>query len=81
MARYLLSSEGNGDHSMYGISLIKSVQLFVSQCLRKFLEDVRLSLQSFREDRLWQPEVRLLYSMNETQLRDMFSIYVARNRG
>ena len=33
--------------------------------MKKFLNDLVFSWQEFREDKLWQPEVRLIYSMNE----------------
>ena len=49
--------------------------------MRKFVEELEIEWQDFRDYRLWMPEVRLLYTMNEGHLRKMYAHYADNNRG
>ena len=69
------------DEKYTGLDLLKQTQLFLNTTLRKFVDNKVIEWQDFREDRLWVPDVRLLYTMNEGHLRKMYSQYAAKGRG
>jgi len=71
--------EGAGPYG--SITLIKAVQLLINEVLKKFVQECDVQRQSFRDDKLWKPDCRLLYSMNEQNLRNLYSSYVANERG
>ena len=45
--------------------------------MKPLLENNLVSNQDFRDNHLWTPDVRLLYSMNELLIRKIYTLYCA----
>ena len=72
-----MHNERGGDR----ISIIKALNLFIEMTLKPFKQDQNIEWQSFRDERLWCPEVRLTYTMNEQHILEIYKIYCANNLG
>ena len=51
------------------INMIKGLSLFINQSVKKIIKNESLDSDVFREKKLYTPEVRLLFSMNQVGLR------------
>ena len=72
-----MHNERGGDR----ISIIKALNLFIGMTLKPFKQDQNIEWQSFRDERLWCPEVRLTYTMNEQHILEIYKKYCANNLG
>ena len=65
------------DHKYTEINVVKALSLFINQSIKPMLEFKKVENQDFRDERLWTADVRLLYSMNEINIRKIYSHYCA----
>ena len=86
LARFLFTTMLDIDNdkepgqAYYGVSIPKAVELLITQSCQPFLEYRNVEWQSFRDLKLWTPDVKLIYTMNETALRNMYSKFAKKER-
>lgn len=55
--------------------------MLIDKVLQKFHRSLDTNTEEFRKSQQSKEEICLLFSMNESNLRNLYGVYSARNRG
>ena len=67
--------EGNHDE----VSVQRSLFVFIEEYLKPYYEKVRRDFAEFREEKLWDPEVEVVFTMNEQGVNAIYKLYSEMN--
>ena len=63
------------------VSIQRALYVFIEEDLKPYYARIRRDFADFREDKLWDQSVEVIYTMNEKALQQLYKTYAEMNWG